>query len=443
MRKAVWVSVIAIVILFAWWLFPRHAPEATPGTEPAPAAAVVPEYPVSPAPVPPPTAEPSPVPSPAPVPDPPGPGDEEPAPEGTLTVSGRVAFPDGKPASGVEIGISGTQNMTISDVDGRYELTGLPAGQVEIEVLGSGMERTVEAGDSNVDFTLRKHVIRVTFVDDTGNTLREGSCGYKGTLGETTWTGFAMLGDARSGLTAILPVGARLVYSGNAPGRMQVSGEYIVDGEPSLREIRVPLPPLGATGSLALHFTTDGGTVPRALVLSLFDLAGENLADFSGKSVELDEDGRAILQGIQPGRFVLRTETQGVLDQENFTVTTSTPVEVQAGKEGQVEVLLKSGGRVRLTVKDRTGTFQEPEFMRLLDDRGSHVSGLFYAPDEDGNWTNPPMSPGPAWLDHPLPPGRYRVEVFQFTPSREKKVIGSKEFLVTWRQLTDVEVILE
>ncbi len=441
MRKAVLLLGVAIVAVLAWLLLrgggeQKEAPPAPPN-RPVPAA------PSKPAPAP----EPAPVAPPGPAPPARSLTPEVPTPEavpsGRLTVSGRVSFPDGRPVPGLDIVSSVSRRVHTTDADGRYVLPDLPPGKVEVEVTGADLKRTVEAGSADADFVLKEHVLQVEFVDEHGRQFERGDYSYSGELGSKRWIGAGVLAAGRGGFSVSLPVGTRIVYSGSAPGRLQVAGEYRVEGETAQHEIRVTLPLLGETGSLALHVQDDGGKPPRKVTVTIKDVAGGLLEGFYERGLDLDAEGKVLLEKVQPGTFVLKAGSGGPEDLENFALDTEVKVEIEAGKVRPLELLLKSGGWIRVTVRDRTGKVLKPSHPRLFDEEGEYVPGLFWGTDGKGRWSNPPQVPGPAYFGRPLPAGRYSVEVLRGPKRGDEKVVATAEALVAWRQITDVEVVVD
>ncbi|MCI0588975.1 MAG: carboxypeptidase-like regulatory domain-containing protein [Planctomycetes bacterium] len=436
-RVAGALGVLAALALLLWLLLPRdaevHAPPPRPGP---PAAAEVREPSSAPVPASASTA-------PAPAPHHVGAGDpapEEPA-KGGLSVSGRVSFPDGRPAPGTWLQASELQTET--DESGRYVLAGLEPGEVEVRFLEGNTSKTVEAGAAGVDFVLDAHLVRVDFVDEQGRRFPEGRWHYEGVLVDWHCGGGGKLRSDGPGISVAIPRGARLAYSGKSEGRVQTSGEFVAEGEPALHQIRLTLPPAGETGSLALHALDDRGQPVRNITVEIRDLAGGLLDDWFRKRLDLDSEGRVVLEKVQPGPFVLKTGAGGPWDMDIFSTEMETRVQVQAGRATPVELLLKSGGWIRLTVKDRAGKVLDAGDARVRDEAGEAVSDLFWGQDAKGEWWNPPPGPGPAVFGRPVPPGRYGIEILRGPQLGERTVIATTEALVAWRQICDVEVLLD
>ncbi|MHC4469709.1 MAG: peptidase associated/transthyretin-like domain-containing protein [Planctomycetota bacterium] len=95
-----------------------------------------------------------------------------------LTVSGRVTFPDGSPAHGVLVA-SDYGKRVFSGRDGSYVLSGFPQTTVRVRCLPGGETRTAQAGHTDVDFVLARHVLRFHVKDEQGRTFRRARLLFK------------------------------------------------------------------------------------------------------------------------------------------------------------------------------------------------------------------------------------------------------------------------
>ena len=87
--------------------------------------------------------------------------------------------------------------------------------------------------------------------------------------------------------------------------------------------------------------------------------------------------------------------------------------------------MVRTGGRVRVIVKNADGNPAPVDRLRLLDLEGKRVDADFIRLLPDG-WTTSFDEPGPGLLASPVPAGRYRVEVM-----RENETVAG----------TDVDVV--
>ncbi len=105
--------------------------------------------------------------------------------DGSFNVQGRIVLPDGKPAIGVKVSMSGadfTNGSTVSDNDGNFTISNVPAGNYSVVVRGSGeyesesealtIERFSPPGQTfNVTFFLRAPGVKKSELNPTNNPL--------------------------------------------------------------------------------------------------------------------------------------------------------------------------------------------------------------------------------------------------------------------------------
>ena len=361
--------------------------------------------------------------------------------EAGYAVSGRVSFPDGSPVPGMRIQVKDGRDRTASDETGRYVLSGLDQGPVTVWSFDAGQERAAEAGDTDVDFVMEKHVVRIHIVDEEGNGVLEGRFSFNGEGGGSHMGGAGGLDSLTGVLTICPPTGMRLLYSIKSPGKAQKAGEFLVEGDPALHDITVVLSEPGVPGTLSLFVVDDGGKSPKAISVTIKDTGGGLLEGFYEEKVELDAEGRCRLENLQAGTYRLKVEGHGgPWDMTAFGIAAEKEVQVDSGKEVPVEFLLRSGGWLRVTVRDLHGTVVVPDTVRLRDEKGEFVGGGFWGESKEGEWSWPSETAGPVVHGSPLAPGRYTVEVVR--PPENQEVLGTNTVIVAPKTIVDVEVRL-
>lgn len=434
------IAAIVGVVLAAFLLFllASRSGEAPAGSPPAsPAPARVPTKSPEP-PVPPP--EPVPPATPLPAPPPVAPPVREPNPGG-LTISGRVTFPDGTPVLGARVQASEAHESGETDSSGRFEIQGLAPGPIELWLVDGDLMKTVDAGSAGADFVLETHLVRILIQDEHGKRIPKASYSYKAKLEGREMAGSGTL-DKSGAITIAPEKGMHLIYSVEAAEKAPQSGELTVEGAPALHEIILVMKKPGAPGSVALHAVDDQGRALAKVTITLEDSAESPIEGFYGKKMGLDSEGRGILEGVPPGTWKMEVKgTAGPWDTTVFGLSVVKEVKVESGQAAPVDLLVKSGGWVRVTVKDADGTVLAPDAVRLMDEKGEYVGSSFYGRDGD-DWSWPSKKPGSVTLDHPVPPGRYTVEVLRGPQLGKKEVAVSAEVVVPWRQVADVEVRL-
>ena len=329
--------------------------------------------------------------------------------EAGYAVSGRVSFPDGSPAPGMGIQVKDGRDRTASDVTGRYVLSGLDQGPVTVWSFDAGQERAAEAGDTDVDFVMEKHVVRIHIVDEEGNGVLEGRFSFNGEGGGSHMGGAGGLDSLTGVLTICPPTGMRLLYSIKSPGKAQKAGEFLVEGDPALHDITVVLSEPGVPGTLSLFVVDDGGKSPKAITVTIEDTGGGLIEGFYKEKVELDAGGRCRLENLQAGTYRLKVESHGKpWDMTAFGISTEKEVQVDSGKEIPVEFLLHSGGWLRVTVRDLHGTIVVPGTVRLRDEQGEFVGAASGGSRRKGSGRGPrrrpaPWSMGVPWLQDATP----------------------------------------
>ena len=105
--------------------------------------------------------------------------------DGSYNIQGRITMPDGKPASGVKVALSGadfTNGATVTDNDGSFTFSNVPAGNYNVTVKGSTeyesdnetltIDRNTTFGQTfNLAFYLRPPGVKKSALNPTNNPL--------------------------------------------------------------------------------------------------------------------------------------------------------------------------------------------------------------------------------------------------------------------------------
>jgi hypothetical protein len=356
-----------------------------------------------------------------------------------LAVSGRVTFPDGSPAPGVDIHAEGTHYTGETDDTGRFSIAGLAPGQVVVHCAHTGPRRSVDAGASGVDFVLESHLLRFHPADTDGNPVAEAYLSYTGHDDENE----RMSGGGPVRGTISARTGILIKYSLTATGFDRKTGQISLEGPPSLHDVRVVMRRPGERGSISLTVADDRGRPLRKVYVTALDGAGEISGELYQKALDLDAGGRGVLEGLQPGTLRLEVgESGGAGGSGSFGLKTGKEVRIEPGKATPVEFLLPSGGRIRVTFRDAAGTVLAPAEVRLRDEKGNSTDTSFWGSDAPGRWSWPSDAVGPRVSRDPVPPGRYTVEVLKGSQTGGYEVAASAEVQVAPRETAEVEVRL-
>lgn len=355
-------------------------------------------------------------------------------------VSGRVTFPNGRSVVGARLQ-GPDRTFAVSDEDGRYVLTGLPDGELEVYCVEAGLSRTANAGATDVDFIVRPHVVRVTFLDEEGRPFRQGSCSARVVRdGRTIMDRIARIGD--DGIFECeAPGGSTLYFAPSAPGYEKTLGRIDLEGEPCRHDIEFRLKRPGETGRVALRVTRDTGGHPGKVYLRVVGEADAAVGSFSLLEPGLDAEGRAEIE-LPPGRTELRVSARDALfpAEGEYGLTAKITLLIEAGRTVPAEVVLESGGLLRVTIHDTSGELLVPRDLELLSEGSERLLVFFRGKDarDGGSWWLPPRDPGPAYADDPLPPGNYIV-VFR----RDGKEAARREIAIERGRTLTVDLRLE
>jgi hypothetical protein len=364
--------------------------------------------------------------------------------KGTLEVSGRVAFPDGRPVPGAEMELPtpGGYASTTAGADGEYRFEGQHPGPVTVECPCSGETRAVEAGSAGVDFTVKAHVVQVRFVDRKGRPFRWVVWRHE------VWSGGKKVDEGRSlgGLSAdrrlAVPTGATLKISAAAPFYPFTVASLDVEGPPAFHDLPVVIEKVDVPGTIAVRISTDTGKPPTRVSLTAWNDMGDLVghAGIEGE-VKVAADGRVLIEGLPAGKVTVEANTQREQFSQALVGDYGLPAAVEAvaeaGKTIPVDLVVPLGGRLSLTVRGPDGAIVAAGDARIRDEKGEVIDVPFWIRDEDGSWSTPSKA-APALLYHPVPPGPYTLEVL-----RDEAVVASKRVAVVPGETLEVEIRLE
>jgi hypothetical protein len=318
-----------------------------------------------------------------------------------LSISGRVVFPSGAPVPGITIvcdrGFPWRETETAED--GGFVVSGLPPGLVTL-YCPAFAKTDVAAGSAGVELVARRHVVRIRALDDRGRPFRRATFVFRllpdtvpaeqtgGTVGED-----GLLVTCQPGETTLL-------FSPGVPGFECPVLSLDLHGPLRLHDVAVTLRRVEAWGALDLRVRDEAGGRPARVSLQLTNAAGTG--PFR-EWVEVDEEGRAVVERVPPGRY-RATVTVPNPGPDDFRLPAEAEVEVRGGARADLAVVLPLGGRIRVTVLGAEGTSRAPADVCLEDPDGKERGTLWSKVASSG------VDAGAA-LSRPLPPGRYGVRL--------------------------------
>ena len=355
-----------------------------------------------------------------------------------LEIAGRVSFPDGKPVPGARLQSDGVRVQGVADADGRFTLSGLRPGPVEVWCITADQRRTVEAGASTLDFVMENHLLVLRIQDDQGRPFRRAGVSVTGLVkGEETF--YSAGGVDENGVEVLsAPAGTTLrVTPSSARGYEKRVTDFLVVGPPSVHEVPIVIRRITSTGSLEVRVRDDAGGRPDLVYMTVENEAGAVEEGWYERKVSLDAEGACLAEGLAPGAIRVRLATDRMFPGEGYGLTTEGVATIDAGKVSRLDILIRSGGRLSVTVLGRDGAVVPPGKLRILDAAGRQVPAVFWGRMKAG-WTTSLREAGPAVCGRPLAPAGYTVELLQ-----DDRVIASRPFTLTWRQTTEVELTLD
>jgi hypothetical protein len=323
-------------------------------------------------------------------------------------VSGRVTWPSGDPAAGVAL--TAQHAWAETDADGRYVLSGLTVGPIDVDCKGVAENRVVQAGAAAVDFTLERHAVRMRLVDEEGRPFRHAVMALRATRDGSTVMTSAGMADSIVGRLVFLDTGATLKVSPAAPGHLDEVTTLVIEGEPAQHDLEIVLRRGTATGVIALLARDSAGVPLKTVFIDLHDDSGSPVSTWYEKEVSLDAEGRAQLSNVPLGKVTVAVSTtKSAWSTHGLGLRYEQTVTVVADGEASVSAVVRDGGRVRVTARDMRGEVIAPKRLHLLDEDGEYISGLFLTVRGPGAYTTALDDAVPVLFGSPLPPGRYRV----------------------------------
>jgi hypothetical protein len=351
-------------------------------------------------------------------------------------VSGRVTFPDGRPARGVRLSWR-FKSEAATDEAGRYVLGGLPEGKVTIESRDLGEDRTVSAGSTGVDFVMKRHVVQLRIRDEGGRFVPADHFDLRTTGEGAVWSSGG--GTRDEPITACVSPGEKITAACRAEGYMNGVLETTLGKEPDFHEMAIVMKRPGPPGSLALTVKTDADPQPSLAIVTLLDRTGMAEAEYMRLKVGLI-DGKGTLPGVAGGTFRACVSTGNPVNSEEYGLPEEKEVTVVPGKETPLDVVVRSGGRLTVVVKDAKGKVVPAEDLELVDIEGKEVDITFGNRVGDSMWF-PPMKAEPAFGSFPVAPGRYAVRVVRYVKN-EKTIAAEQGVDVVARKTIEVEIRL-
>lgn len=357
-----------------------------------------------------------------------------------LEVSGRVAFPDGRPVPGVAVTESSERWRATTDTDGRYVASGLARGPVTLKCAVAPETRTVEAGATNVDFVVKRSIARVRFLDAQGRPFRSPGMSIRVVKDGADLEMSAGEGPADGMQMMDGPAGAQVLVSATAPDGRIGSGKATFDETPRLHDVDVVLGAAKPTGAIRLVVRWESPEIPKAVYVDVEDEMGSTVAGDGRKRLDLDAAAAVEIPNVPAGRVMVSVAaevhwTTAALDTLLVTATPTAVVEV--GRTTEIVVSLVVGGRVRATVRDEAGTAVAPRLVRISTSSNGRFLDWFVHRNPDGGFTTD-LDKTPSVLIDAVAPGRYVVEAEG--PAGEK---GSNEIDVVKGATVDVDVTVK
>jgi hypothetical protein len=336
-----------------------------------------------------------------------------------LSVSGRVVASDGTPLSRIILKVDRKSGWT--GPDGRFRFSGLDPGERELLVYersappaaagGTWRSVKVTAGDRDIEIRVDDPVLRLRVVDETGLPFRFANATMRLDTGVRGLIYKVRMHEAGAATVILLP-DAKVHLTATAPGYAPTEHEFEVGDRP-VREVVLSLRRPEATGALEIH-ATDADRRPRTFVLfSLKTQSGAAVEGYQDKRIPLDEDGRARVEGIAPGKYRVRVgAVSSFRSISGYGLPCGIDVEVRPREASPVEARLPEGGRIRVTVRNAAGEVAPPGSLELhRTDRTSRHYRAF-TEEVEGQvwmWASDYTRPVPVITAWPLEPGRYRV----------------------------------
>jgi len=301
-----------------------------------------------------------------------------------------------KPLAGARVAVLGTTAMADADGSGRFELTGIPAGEHWVSFFHPRLQALgVSAPSRQVSFHAGEDV-EVELAVPSDKTLLMGWC-----MAEQAGPGYgAVAGIVTDSLTGVplpraivtaLPAQRRPGDPGGLETRTDETGYYRLCTVPAGREVKLQAHFGQSSGRTAVVDVSQGGATIQDLMLLLSaqgSLVGEvhdyqtgeplNGAVVSILGTDLrqitDSTGSFVLDGLPPGRHLVTTEYLGYGQRtDSVTVFSQETVDIQirmAPQAVEVEGLVVTArtrfGRTSVAVDKRADVFTRAEIEPIL-----------------------------------------------------------------------------
>jgi hypothetical protein len=355
-------------------------------------------------------------------------------------VSGRVAFPDGRPLPGVEVTDGGGRPRARTDESGRYVVSGVARGPVDLACAVAHHWRTVEAGAGGGDFVVKQSVARVRFLDARGRPFR-----YADTALTVTKDGVLLDrngGSSRADGVEFMegPTGARVLAVATGAAGEFGRGSATFDDVPRLHDVDVVVSAASPRGALRLVVRTDAPEFPRSVYATVIDELDQTVAGGWRTRCDLDPAASVEFPNVPAGRVWVAVAPSALRSRESlgtFLVRATPVVDVEVGRTTEVVATLVVGGRVRATVRDESGSPVAPRALGFAVPSDAGPGNEFVRLRPGQTWTTD-LDTSPSVLVDAVRPGRYVVVAEG--PSGEK---GQKEFDVVRGATVDVEVVVK
>lgn len=314
-------------------------------------------------------------------------------------IAGRVLDEQGRPAEAMVGGqvrqAAGVRSFMSSippaatDDDGRFELTGVEAGEIALQAVGAdgglatreglelpaggvleGVELRFEPGGS----------IAGRVVDADGRPLRDALIDLEGTAGRSRGGLIAMSdGDGQFRLSGV-PPGRQTVTAERHPYRRGVREVEIDAGQSEVRVDFQLAKGLAVRGSVV----DDQGAAAAEVWVALAAAGG---AGFRTGGVSR-ADGSFEIEGVEPGRYTITAEKSGYRRAE-----LPEPLAVESSDVDGVRLELGRGGAILGHVVGLA--FDDLALVRIFGRSGSHQTGS--VPDFEGAYRIDGLTPG-EWI---------------------------------------------
>jgi len=332
-------------------------------------------------------------------------------------VSGRVAFPDGRPLPGAKVHTTDHTRTATTDAEGRYVLSGLLREPVVVECSYRSYltdeTRTVDAGATGVDFVVRTPVARVRFLDAKGRPFRFAALYIRVRKGDENVYSMASAGGLDDDGVHLVPgtPGATLIVTASAASAASGGASLDFDAQARLIDVDVVLGATKPTGAVRLVVRCDSGETPRTVYVTVDDELGNTLAGGPRERFDLDAAGAVEIPSVPAGRVVATVAAAAYGSAEYLTtmlVTARPSVVVETGRATEVTATFVVGGRLRAMLRDENGAAVTPDFVRLLASPKGREIDMFVRRTAEGFTSE--LDATPSVLIDAVAPGRYVVQ---------------------------------